>query len=254
MLQYITWDFSPVVFDLGFWKLYWYGLMWATCIIGGFYLLQYVNKHEPAENRHGTRLIEYIFFGGLIGARLGQVLFYDFAYFWEHPIEIVRIWHGGLASHGGAIGILLATFIYCRNNDYSYIRTLDVLALGMPLFGALIRLGNLFNSEIVGKPTDMPWGFIFVRNGESIARHPSQVYEMLLLSTVWLFLMWIYRSRKLAAGTIVGLFFVLTFFPRFVLEFWKADASITQWLNLPLGLLGVILLVWSARKTKSTEL
>ncbi|MBL7785054.1 MAG: prolipoprotein diacylglyceryl transferase [Chitinophagales bacterium] len=251
-LSYITWNVSPTLIDLGVWKLQWYGFLWASCIILAYYLLLYANRHEPAENRHGTAIIEYVFFGGLIGARLGEVLLYNPSHYWAHPIEILYIWQGGLASHGGAIGILVASFLYVYRFGYSYIRLLDVLALGMPFFGALIRIGNLMNSEIIGKATTVPWGFVFVRQGETIARHPVVLYEALWLTIVGIVLWRLYLGKRRAAGFIAGLFFVLTFSGRFCLEFWKANADFTQLLNLPLIVLGGILLWYSVSGGKKS--
>lgn len=248
-LLYITWNASPTVFHIGFWSLGWYGLMWGLSVLLGYLQTARVYKREGFGGGYAVVLTEYVFFSGLIGARLGQVLLYDLTYFWQNPIEIIKVWHGGLSSHGGAIGILIGAWLFLRRYPHiSYMRLLDILALGAPLVGMLIRIGNLFNSEIVGKPTDVPWAFIFTLNGDTVPRHPSQLYEALMLLGVWLLLWCLYATRRLPTGMLAGLFFALTFLLRFVLEYWKADAQFTQLLNLPLAVVGIAICVWAVQR------
>jgi phosphatidylglycerol:prolipoprotein diacylglycerol transferase len=248
-LSYIVWEASPTVFRIGLWSLGWYGLMWGLSVFLGYLQTLTIYRREGLATGYAAVLAEYVFFSGLIGARMGQVIFYDWAYFSQSPIEILKVWHGGLSSHGGALGILIGGWLFLRRYPHiGYMRLLDILALGAPLVGMLIRIGNLFNSEIVGKQTDVPWAFIFALNGDAVPRHPSQLYEALMLLGVWLLLWCLYATRRLPTGMLTGLFFALTFSLRFVLEYWKADAQFTQLLNLPLAAVGVAICVWAAQK------
>ena len=132
-LLYITWNADPTVFRTSFWALSWYGLMWALSVLLGYLQTAAVYKRADISTGYASVLAEYVFFGGLIGARLGQVFFYDFAYFWQSPLEIIKVWHGGLSSHGGAIGILLAAWLFLRRYPHiSYMRLLDI-GIGCPL-------------------------------------------------------------------------------------------------------------------------
>jgi prolipoprotein diacylglyceryl transferase len=190
----------------------------------------------------------------VIGARLGHVFFYEPAEYLKNPIEILYVWEGGLASHGAAIGMAIALWLYQRRTpETTYLWTLDRLVLTVALGGALIRLGNLFNSEIVGEPTELPWGFLFVRAGEglnSVPRHPAQLYEALWYFATWGILMWMYWSRKglTRPGLLVGVFMLMVFGFRFVVEFFKEvqvdfergmALYMGQWLSIPLILVGI---------------
>lgn len=248
MLQYIQWHPSPNIFDLGFYALRWYGAMFALCILLGFFIAQHLYRLQKINDAQLSNAIMYIFFGGIIGARLGQVLFYELDYFTQHPAEIIKVWKGGLASHGGGIGVLIGLYLY--NKIYktaNFIQLLDICAVIMPLIGALIRIGNLFNSEIIGIPTTVPWAFVF-SNIDDVPRHPSQVYEAIMLFLVFIFMLLLYIKKwdKLPVGTFSGLFFIIVFSFRFILEFWKLDAK--QWLNIPFIVLGILLLLLAQKK------
>jgi phosphatidylglycerol:prolipoprotein diacylglycerol transferase len=252
-LAYITWNPSPSIFHIGTWGLGWYSLMWALSVLLGYMQTAAIYKREGIATGYASVLAEYIFFGGLIGARLGQVFFYDFAYFMQTPSEIIKVWHGGLSSHGGAIGIFLSSYLFLRRYPHiSYIRLLDILAMGAPFVGMLIRIGNLFNSEIVGKVTQVPWAFIFENNGDTFARHPSALYEAIMLGSVWLLLLYLYRYRHLPTGMLTALFFILSFSLRFLLEFLKADAQLTQWLNIPFIIIGLLIAYWAKNNKFAT--
>lgn len=220
--------------------------MWGMSVLLGYLITVAAYKREGIATGYASVLAQYMFFGGLIGARLGQILLYDLDYYLSAPSEIIKIWHGGLSSHGGAIGILLSAWLFLRNYPHiSYMRLLDILSIGAPFVGMLIRIGNLFNSEIVGKVTNVPWAFIFAGNGNEVPRHPSQLYEAIMLCGVWLLLSAIHRYRRLPTGMLTALFFTLTFSLRFILEFWKADATFTQLLNIPLIVAGIVIGVFA---------
>ena len=214
------------------------------------------------------QLLIYIAVGTVIGARLGHCFFYEPDYFLKNPLEILKIWKGGLASHGAAIGIPLALWLYIRKYKLSFLWLIDRIVIVVALGGAFIRLGNLFNSEIYGLPTDLPWGFEFVRDkvydqntGEllpTVACHPTQLYEALSYILIFTLLFIFYRKRymKVRDGFIFGVFLILLFTARFFIEFVKNDQvafeagmafNMGQLLSLPFILVGIILLIWTAR-------
>ena len=223
--------------------------MWGLAIIFAWRFIKFLHRFEGKDNRYAFRLLEYLLFGAVIGARLGQVLFYEPVYFMQNPAEIFTLWKGGLASHGGGLGMLLAAWLFCQKyTDYSLWWIVDRLSIGVLFQAGLMRIGNLINSEIVGKTTTLPWAFAFVqRDGFTeplLYRHPSQVYDMLLVFSLFaLFLFW-YKKRKFwEPGRFTGLFFALAFSGRTLLEFLKEDAIRTQLLNLPFIMIGMYLLL-----------
>ena len=201
-------------------------------------------------------LLTHLVLGTLVGARLGHCLFYEPAYYLSHPVDILKIWEGGLASHGGAAGVLIALWLYSRkHSDQSYLWLLDRIAVPAALGGALIRVGNLLNSEILGLPTDVPWAFVFARV-DQIPRHPVQLYEAAVYAVTFVTLLIIYRRlrAKTPEGLLLGLLLVAIFTARFFLEFFKErqsaygedlPLSVGQWLSVPFVVVGVVLL-WRA--------
>ena len=192
-------------------------------------------------------LLFYLIAGTIVGARLGQVFFYEFAYFRHHPLEIILPfrfsdkgveWTGyqGLASHGGAIGILIAIALYCRKYHHRFLKILDKVVIAVALAGFFIRIGNLFNSEIIGKPTDVPWAVVFQKL-DLLPRHPSQVYEAIAYLIAFVILLTFYRWKgaRLKEGFIFGLFLVLVFSARFFIEFSK-EAQETFEKGLPINM------------------
>jgi len=199
----------------------------------------------------------FVIAGAIIGARLGHVFLYDWPRYQNHLLDIIKVWEGGLASHGGALGIFLAVLLFLKFNDkkfpeLSFIRLLDILAVPTALIGGMIRLGNFVNQEIVGSPTEMPWGVIFPQAGP-LPRHPVQLYEAAAYFAIYILLqlIWNRREMKLRPGFIAGLFFTLIFTARFFLEFFKErqglvlDESLLQTgqlLSLPFIALGLFLI------------
>lgn len=214
-------------------------------------------KSENVNPKWLDSLFFYLIVATVIGARLGHVFFYGWEYYSSHPEEIFMIWKGGLASHGGAIGIILAMYIHSRVvTRRSILWTLDRVAVPTALAGAFIRLGNLMNSEIYGIQTSLPWGFIFERNGETLPKHPTQIYEAisyLIAFALLMYLFWRTKSKD-KPGMLMGAFFILIFVPRLLIEFIKEDqeafeAAMTlnmgQWLSIPFILAGIFF-VWRA--------
>jgi phosphatidylglycerol:prolipoprotein diacylglycerol transferase len=258
----IEWNVNPEIFKLGPLSVRYYSLAFIFAFILGYIIMRWIYKQEKKSFIYIDKLLTYIFLGILIGARLGHCLFYDFEYFLLNPLEIFLpvdshfnfIGFSGLASHGAAIGILVAAYLFSKKNpDQPYLWLLDRLSIVVALGGSFVRLGNLFNSEIIGKPTDVPWAFIFVRE-DNIPRHPSQIYESLAYLMVFFILFFIYKRYKknIRSGLLTGLFFIGVFGARFFIEFFKAnqvafEESMTlnmgQILSIPLVITGIVLLL-----------
>ena len=171
VLAYITWNVSPIIAHLGPLLLRWYGVLFALGFVIGSFVLTHIYKSEGVRPYWVDVITFYMVVGTVLGARLGHVFFYQPDYYLQHPLEILKIWEGGLASHGATIGILLATFIFSVRNKFDYLWVLDRIVIVVAIGGACIRLGNLMNSEIVGKPTDAPWAFVFPRDDAEHLRH-----------------------------------------------------------------------------------
>ncbi|MFV0269814.1 MAG: prolipoprotein diacylglyceryl transferase, partial [Draconibacterium sp.] len=178
ILNFIHWNVNPEIFHLGSLSVRWYGLLFAGGFLLGYSIGERMLKSENVSQKWIDSLFFYIIIATIVGARLGHVFFYGWDYYSQHPGEIIKVWHGGLASHGGAIGILLAMYIHSRLvTKRTMLWTLDRIVVPTALVAAFIRTGNLMNSEIYGIQTSLPWGFIFERNGEEFAKHPTQIYE-----------------------------------------------------------------------------
>lgn len=255
-MQYIVWDMNPEIFHVGVFRVRWYGLFFAVSIILSYLILRIIFRNEGKTQDKQETLFFYIIIGTIIGARLGHCFFYNPTYYLSHPIEILNFWGGGLASHGGAIGILIALFIFSkRNPEFPFLWLLDKITLVAGLNGFFIRLGNLFNSEIIGTPTTVPWAVVF-KQIDDIPRHPVQLYESFAYGVIFMILMSVYCRCKdtIKQGFISGLFFVLVFTMRFLLEFFKTrlaeyssnlPLSTGQLLSIPFCMAGVALIVYS---------
>lgn len=246
-LLQIIWNIDPEIFNAGGFSLRYYSVLFAIAFFLGYWLMKKMYLREGQDEQKLPPLLIYIILGTLIGARLGQVLFYEFDYFKNHPLEIIlpfRIgkdgfeWTGyqGLASHGGAIGILLALALYCKKYKQPFLWVLDRLVIVIALAGFFIRLGNLFNSEIIGKPSSLPWAFVFAKV-DFLPRHPSQLYEAIAYSIIF-FVLWMMYKRKralLPKGFLFGLFLVLVFSARFFIEFSK-EVQVRWEIALPINM------------------
>jgi len=263
MLLQIHWNVHPEIFP-DFLPVRWYGLLFMSGFVFGYYILERIFKKEGKSVDLLDSLSIYVGIGTILGARIGHCLFYEPAYYLANPIDILKIWEGGLASHGAVIGILLANYFYGKKfKETGFLWVTDRLVIVVALGATLIRLGNLMNSEIVGAPTDLPWGFVFERLGESFPRHPSQLYEALfyLLSFGILFNLYWKKQAGKYPGRLFGAFLILIFGFRFVIEFIKdvqvefeksMALNMGQWLSLPLIALGIYLIWRSSKITTST--
>jgi len=261
ILSYITWDVTPELLNIGPFSVRWYGLLFAMAFIAGFKIMQWIYKRENKPESDVEQLVIYVIVGTVIGARLGHCLFYNPEYYLANPLEILMVWKGGLASHGTSIGIPIAIYLYTKKKKVSFLWQMDRVVIVTALGGSLIRLGNLFNSEIIGKPADVPWAFIFTRV-DNVPRHPSQLYESIGYLILFLILFFIYKNnyKKLNDGFIFGLFLILLFTFRFFVEFLKEVQEpfekglildMGQLLSVPFVIIGVILIVWSLKQNKS---
>jgi phosphatidylglycerol:prolipoprotein diacylglycerol transferase len=249
-LLFIFWNPSPDVFTIGSYSMKWYGVMWGISLMACFSLGSYVFRKSNKDEEKITIIIQYVFAFGLIGSRLAHVFFYAPDIYLADPIEILKVWHGGLASHGGVIGGLIGLYIFCkRNKEFDFFWTLDHGIIVVMILASFIRFGNLMNSELYGKPTQMPWAFIFAQV-DNVPRHPVVLYESmayLLIQFLMLYLFNKYKDSK--PGLYLVIFLAVVFSVRFMLEFFKVpDGEIllgaiskTQALNLPFILAGVIL-------------
>lgn len=227
ILSYIYWNVSPEIIKLGPISLRWYGLLFASGFVLGYLILTKVYKLEKKPKADLEQLSIYVIIGTVIGARLGHCLFYDPVYYLANPFEMVKVWEGGLASHGAAIGIITAIYLLTKKQkDKTMLWILDRVVIVVALAAVLIRLGNLFNSEIIGKATDVPWAFIFARV-DDVPRHPAQLYEAIfyLISFIILYFVYYKTERKYKQGYIFGLFLILIFGFRFFVEFLKVEQS-----------------------------
>ena len=232
MFSYIIWDVSPIAVDLGFLQIRWYSLFFALGFVVSYILLNGRFKNAGLTQKHLDQLTGYVVLATVIGARLAHCLFYEWSYYTDHILEIflpVRfspefevIGFQGLASHGGIFGVAIAIVFFSRKNKLNTWWVLDSLAIVGALAGACIRLGNLMNSEIIGKPAEVPWAFIFNRV-DSVPRHPGQLYEALAYLGIFGILALVDSNSKRSFGFIFGLFFTLLFATRFLIEFVKAD-------------------------------
>ncbi len=269
----ITWNVDPTLFTILGREIRWYGLLWVIGLIVAVYIVQRIFKHEKLPEKWFDSLFVYMMLGIILGARLGHCLFYEPAYYLANPIEILKIWEGGLASHGGVIGIIIAVWLYSRKvSKKSTLWTFDRVMVPTGFTAAMIRLGNLMNHEVFGAPTDLPWGFRFVdnvglwmRGAEPIytePSHPTQIYEALIYFIVFGITMYLYwkTNAKDRQGLILGVGIALIFIARFFIEFVKnvqVDSEIAmrentglilgQWLSIPFIIWG-IWLIWRAMK------
>jgi len=265
-LLFVNWNLNPEIFRIGGFALRWYSLLFVGGFILGYYLFRWFCRNEGVDEKMVDPFLYTTLIATIIGSRLGHCLFYQPDYYlssWEGVLEIFQPWKGGLASHGGAIALLLAVWWfsahYGKKYSVDYLWLMDRLCLTVAFAGCFIRLGNLCNSEIYGDVTNLPWGFVFERNGETEPKHPTQLYEALsylLLGLVMLHLY--YRDlKKLYRGTLFGLFFLWCFGSRFLIEFIKEPQvefenqmllNMGQLLSIPCILFGIGMLIFSFRR------
>lgn len=261
MLAFITWNPNIELFSIGSLHIRYYSLCWIIGLALAYFIVQRLYRQQGIKAELFEPLFLYCFFGILIGARLGHCLFYQPDYYLAHPLEMILPFrqtasgwmftgYEGLASHGGTLGLMIALWLYVRRTKVNIVRVLDNIAIATPITACFIRLGNLMNSEIVGLPTNVPWGFIFVRNGEDFARHPAQLYEALAYLVIFVIGWWLYKrhASKVGTGFFFGYCLTTIFAFRFFVEFFKEvqvnfeegmALDMGQWLSIPFVILGI---------------
>lgn len=216
-------DISRELVSFGSLSIRWYGLMFMIGVVLNFIVVYCIFRREKYPLEHLETVAIFLFLGMVIGARLGHVFFYEADFYLNNPIEILKIWEGGLASHGAAIGVFVAYLLWMLVYKVKFTKYADILVIGMPITAGFVRIGNFFNSEIVGRPTNGEWGVIFKRLGEGFPRHPSQLYEAGLSFAIFFVLLFVYLKyfKKLPSLFILFLYIFLYFLTRFIVEFWK---------------------------------
>ncbi|MCX6154542.1 MAG: prolipoprotein diacylglyceryl transferase [Candidatus Kapabacteria bacterium] len=238
----------------------WYGLLFALAFILCYWVLHYVYVREAKPLKQLEVLTIYLITGTVLGARLGHCLFYEGAYYLANPVEILFIWNGGLASHGAGIGVTLSVILFAyRYGKSELVWLMDRVSLVVPIAATCVRLGNFFNSEIIGRPADVAWAVVFARLNDATPRHPSQLYEAIAYILIFIFLFITYKSFKteIPKGRITGYFLTFLFSARFLIEFFKErqvpfeqsmSVDMGQLLSLPFIAFGIFMLWWSFRK------
>lgn len=266
LLDYITWTVGPDIISIGPFTLRWYGLLFASSFLFGYAIMEGIFKREGKPLAALDSLTIYMVLSTVIGARLGHCLFYEPAEYLREPWRILYVWEGGLASHGAVISILTALWLFARKyakDGLTYLWVVDRIVITVALGAVFIRLGNFFNHEIVGAPTDLPWGVLFTREhlgvGEQyVPRHPSQLYEALFYLFSFFVIRWQYRRyrEQTPAGFLLGWFLLLIFGFRIFIEFFKKEQvefekgmalNMGQILSIPLVLVAAWLL-WRGYK------
>ena len=282
-LLVVNWNIDPVIVHLGGFELRYYSLLFVAGFVLGWYIMKSFFKREGIPLKLLDPMLYMLLICTIVGARLGHCLFYEPTYYlapfvemfggtvspqvaargmtnWQAFWEIFMPWKGGLASHGGTIALLIGIWWYAKKygkaNNFDFVWVLDHLVIPTAFAACFIRLGNLFNSEIYGGPTDLPWGFVFLRNKETVPCHPTQLYEAGTYLLLGLALLLLYRKKldKLYRGTFVGIFLIVCFGSRFLIEFVKNDQvdfeanmalNMGQLLSIPFVLLGIGLIVYA---------
>lgn len=264
ILNVIEWNGAENIFSIGSFGIRYYSMCWLLAFVVSYILMLKIFKKEGRNQDDLDKLTMYIFIGTVLGARLGHCLFYEPGYYMEHPLEILLPFRqtatgwtftgfAGLASHGGAIGILTALYLYSKKTKTNFMWIADRLVLVVPIAGAFIRIGNFFNSEIIGKPADesLPWAVKFLQI-DNIARHPGQLYEAVGYIILF-FILWAsyQKNQKPKSGKLFGIFLVILFSIRFIVEFFKENQeafessmliNMGQLLSLPFILAGLYLI------------
>ena len=261
-MRYFIWNVDPAIFILGPIEFRWYGLFFALGFFFGFQIMAQFYRREQRDLENLSELCLYLMLGTIIGARLGHVLLYQPDYFLAHPWEILMIWQGGLASHGGFAGVLISLYLYLKKHrDMRFIELADRLAIPCLLAAALIRVGNFFNSEILGTPSNLPWAVVFARV-DNIPRHPAMLYEAAVYFVVFCVLYVAYWKTSIIQfpGRVLGTTLATCFLARFLIEFVKENQvpfenrmplNMGQLMSIPFILTGVYLIHASRRMPRA---
>jgi len=250
MLLFIHWNPSPDFVSFGIFSIKWYGVFWGLSLMSCFFICRYLFQKLNRDDEKITIAIQYIFIGGLIGARLAHIIFYQLDFYLAHPADIIAVWKGGLASHGGVVGGLAGIWLFCKQHkEFHFFWFLDIGIIAVVMLASLIRFGNLMNSELYGKPTDVPWAFVF-QQVDNIPRHAVVLYESISYFFIQIFMLILFnRYKESKPGLYISFFLIVVFTVRFLLEFYKepdgplilSTISKTQLLNVPFIITGIII-------------
>lgn len=255
----IHWNVDPDLLTAGPLRIRWYGLMFLIGFTVGYFVIRWMCRREKRSFERLENLLVYLVLGTAIGARLGHCLFYEPGYYLSHPLDILKIWEGGLASHGGTLGVMIAIWLYSRRYpEFGLMWILDRISVPVGFVASLIRVGNLMNSEILGRPADVPWAFVFQRV-DQIPRHPAQLYESFTYFVLFLINLTIYRrtNSKPAPGLLFGVMLTWIFSWRIVWETFKENQeafeqgmflNMGQLLSIPFIVAGLYFIVRARRR------
>jgi phosphatidylglycerol:prolipoprotein diacylglycerol transferase len=254
-------QFDPIALKLGPLAIRWYGLMYLVAFISGLLLGKHRAKTRPDLGWTTQQMDDVLFYfvlGTIFGGRLGYVLFYKADYYFSHPLEILYVWQGGMSFHGGFIGVMLAMILFARNTGKPWLALMDFIAPLVPPGLAAGRMGNFINGELVGRVTDVPWAMVYPQV-DNLPRHPSQLYNFALEGVVLFILLWWFSSKPRPRGAVSAMFLLGYGTCRFIEEFAREPddflglltfgMSMGQWLSAPMILAGIIMMIWSYRKT-----
>ena len=259
-MEHFVWNVDPVLLHLGPLQLRWYGLFFVGSFFLALKVASGIFKKEGKDPALLDHLLIYALVGTVVGARLMHCLAYEPEYYLSHPLEILKVWKGGLASHGGLLGVLIAFWLFAKRYKLDYLWLLSRMAIVGPIVAAAVRIGNFFNSEILGKPADVPWAVVFARV-DNLPRHPVQLYEALAYIALFFLLYGLWKKLKPDTVTriVPGLFLTVMFSVRFLLEYtktkqadytWDVPLTTGQALSIPFIVIG---LVWLARGIKKVR-
>ena len=259
-MDYFHWGVDPNFIHFGFLTIRWYGLLFVGGLLLSLAMMKWIYKREGYDPDSLDDFLLYIIVGVIVGARLAHTLIYEPDYFLAHPIEILYVWRGGLASHGGVLGAIIATYIYSKKYNLNFQWVLSRITIPGTLVGAFIRVGNFFNSEILGKASTLPWAVVFERV-DLTPRHPVQLYEALVYFGIFLLLLFLYLRLKpeTVTNTFMGIFLFLAFGIRFLLEYFKTEQAdystalpftVGQLLSLPVIIFGLLWIIWGVRESR----
>jgi phosphatidylglycerol---prolipoprotein diacylglyceryl transferase len=264
VLTYIIWDIDPDIFTFPLidHPFRWYGLFFASAFLISQQIMYFIYKKERRPIKEIDTLTIYMVVATIVGARLGHVLFYNPMYYFHNPHKIIMTWEGGLASHGGVIGILIGIYLFARKTNVSYFWALDRISIVAALTFCMIRLGNLMNSEMIGIPTNLPWAFIFTSK-DNLPRHPGQLYEAIhyFMSFIVLFWAWYRQKDRMKNGFLFSWSLIILFSFRFIDEFFKINQeqfedgmilNMGQILSIPFILTGILILILNTGKKQDT--
>ena len=256
-------QFDPIALSLGPLAIRWYGLMYLVAFLQFWWLGKQYIAARPQSGWTLSQLDDLLFYGALgviFGGRLGQILFYEPGYYFSHPLEILAVWHGGMSFHGGFLGVILAMILWSFKYKKPWLETTDYIAPLVPLGLLAGRVGNFINGELWGRAADpkLPWAMIFPQAGDSLPRHPSQLYHAGLEGLALFLVLWLYARQPRPRGAISGVFLIGYGVFRFFVEYFREPdtgifghsytISMGQWLSLPMIVAGIALLFWSHRR------